>query len=55
MSRPSQHLRANWHSAGSRCKFKPGEGVAVIQDPAKGADTERSHALLTGEEEENKD
>ena len=53
MSRPSHHLRATWHSAWSRCKFKPGEGVAVIKDPAKGADTERSRALLTGEEEEN--
>ena len=55
IGRPSHHLRATWHSAWSRCKPKPCEGVAVIQDPAKGADTERSHALLTREEEEYKD
>ena len=34
VSRLNHHLRATWHSAESRCKSRPVEGVAEIHETA---------------------
>ena len=34
VSRHNHHLRATWHSVEFRCKSRPVEGIAEIQEPA---------------------
>ena len=47
---PSHHFTAAWNSAGSRCKPNLTEGMTESHDLARGAEAERSLALLAGEE-----
>ena len=52
VSRPNHHP---CHSAESKCRSRPVEGMAEIQEGAWGEETERIWALFTWEEEESRD
>ena len=55
VSNPSHHLIIIWHSLGSRCRPRPGEGTTDCQEPAWGAEVDNKRALLGTEEELSSD
>ena len=47
---PSHHLTTTLNSIGSRCSARDVEGITDNHDVAWGAETDRSLALLAGED-----
>ena len=48
VSRPNHHLRATWHSAGSRCKSRPVEGIAESKNLHEGQKPKGFEPYLLG-------